>query len=148
MQYTTEQTKKILGYIKKKQDEHKISSEELNVVNEDGKLSISYETSYGAGSDLAIVKLVTHEQLDDFSLISLIRNYKNLKAFVYLTKWDVSWVSETDDEVLDCLEAITKAETGMNLSQFIDKEQTKMLKEKEEQVKKELTLQERFFKEN
>ena len=144
MKYTPEQTKKIMNYVSKKAQEHSDSAMQIHMANINGVVKAHCEFTYGDHGDTASVIFKCNHSLNGYVLEDLVKKYKDVTAYVYIKKYDLSWQSETNDEVLDCLETVVKAETNMSLPKFIDK--MKQCEQKEESEKK--TLQELFFEEN
>ena len=141
MKYTKEQKQKILNYIVKKANEKGGYSESLHQASVNGDVKTIYEITYGPKDDSACVRLISNTIQDTLSLYSIVKNYKQYRSVVLLNNWDIIWSSENSDDVLDCLEALVKAEFGMSLVQFIDAAQ-------KEACDKKHTRQELFFKEN
>lgn len=141
MKYTKEQKQKILKYIVKKAKEKGGYSESLHQTSINGDVKTIYEITYGPKDDSACVRLISDTIQDELSLYTIVKNYKKFKSVVLLNNWDIIWSSENEDDVLDCLEALVKAEFDMSLVQFIDAAQKELGKQKQ-------TRQELFFKEN
>lgn len=141
MKYTKEQSEKILNYIVKKA-KTEYFSEQIKTASINGEVKSIFELTYGPADDNAKVKFVTNFSLTNKEFCDLVTNYKKLKAYVVLNKWDISWEAETPDEVLDCLAAVVKGEYGVSMQEYLQTiEDTK-------RVEKQLSLQEQFFKEN
>ena len=147
MKYTTEQTTKILNYIVKRAKADGIYSESIQHASINGKKHETvYEICYGTPEDSACVRLVSYtDQKEPVSLDWFISHYKDYKCYVTLSKWDITWEAETEDEVLDCLNSLVLIEKDMTLSQYLD------YKKNAVKVEKKLTkvsLQDQFFQEN